>query len=584
MSSTQLVNGARRSLSYFVIFTLVTLCLIQLTNTLTNTAHYTLQMPFQDQFRLTLRYITTPFPLSVFELENGHRPVIPGVLRWLELNYFSGRQSLQIVCAWGAAMVASGLLIRMCWREMDLVRVCAVACAITSTVLWNANARMFIHAYEATHVFLIFASLIMALALITQCGAVTKTQVLLASFAALVATLSFGPGIVVHGTVFGVLVLRRARWTSLVLALSAAFIAYVLYSYVLPGSDGVRGSSHAVSLGDTSYFFWLRSCAYWVEMLLPWGYVEGTRFGVCLTVFGAALAYTIYRIARLWLDRTPMSRCALVGAGIIMFGLVTNLLISVNRTALFLLNPADAIADRYLFWSALIWLGVAVFWLATTSPITKKRGALIVVAVACAAAFAVPKANWWRDWSSSTYRMVELTAVAYEQKIAHDHRIVEIAGSDIVATLKSIEIMRAAKVMAFASDAGDWMGQTLKQNVSTTATPRFASVESAIDTKNLPKETEWRIVDSEMPRLLAHNVAAQNLWLADQNLRVVGRCARTGSKRETRDYSRYLRPIYNQIGCYLRLDAAHPVILIGIRGQTITAIGELDIFSPAKPP
>ncbi len=584
MSKISLGDVARRSFAVLVVFTLIALCATHIAITLTNTSLYTLHTPFQDQFRLTLRYLTVPFPLSVFELENGHRPVIPGVLRWIELKYFSGRQALQVVTAWGAALGAAALLMRMCWREMDVVRVSAVACAIASTVFWNANARMFIHAYEATHVFFIFASLIVALSLVTCDGAVTTKQVLLACLAAVVATFSFGPGIIVHGTIVGLLVVRRVPWPRVALALGVAVTIYVLYSYVLPGAVGVRASSGAVSWINTSYFVWLRACAYWVEMLLPWGYVDGTGLGVCLTVFGTVLAYTAYCTVRLWLDKAPMSRCTLVGIGLMMFGLLTNLLIAVNRTELFLLNPSDAIAERYLFWSALVWLGVALFWLSTTSPFVTKAGTAIVFAVVFTAAFAIPKAHWWRAWSVSTYRVVELTATAYEQRIPHDHRIFEIAGSDIPATLQSVATMRTAKVMAFASDAGDWMGQTLKLDLSTAAAPHFAAIESAIDTRNLPQGTEWRIIDSEIPRLLAHKTAAQNFWLADSKRRVVGRCARTGTRCDADDYSRYLRPIYNKIGCYAQLDAAYPVMLIGIQDQTTVVIGVLDFSPTVKSP
>lgn len=584
MNNIRLVTFARQSFTVVVVAALIALCVTHIAITLTNTSLHTFQVAFQDQFRLTLRYLTVPFPLSVFELENGHRPVIPGVLRWLELNYFSGQQTLQIVAAWGAAAGGVALLMRACWREMDIVRFSAVACAVACTVLWNANARMFVHAYEATHVFFIFGSLMVALSLITREGEVTWTQLMLACLAAEVATFSFGPGIIVHGTIIGLLVVRRAPWQKIVAALVIAALTYVLYSYVLPGADGVRASSRAVSWVNTGYFVWLRVCAYWVEMLLPWAYVEGTRLGVCLAVFGALFAYTMYWVVRLWLDKAPISRCALIGVGLMMFGFVTNLLIAVNRTELFLLNPSDAIADRYLFWSALIWAGVAVFWLATTPRFVAITGTAIVLAVILASALAIPKARWWRDWSASTYRMVELTAIAYEQKIPHDHRIFEIAGPDIPGTLHSVAAMRAAKVMAFATDAGDWMGQTLKLALSNAAAPHFAAIESTIDTKNLPKGTEWRIIDGEMPRFLAHKTAAQNLWLADSNLRVVGRCARTGTRRDVDDYSRYLMPVYNQIGCYARLDAAYPVTLIGIHAQTPTVIGVLEISPTVKSP
>ena len=63
----------------------------------------TLQHPFQDQFRLYMRYLTVPFPLSVLELESGNHPVFNGIVRCIELRWYGGNSWLQEATAWSAA-------------------------------------------------------------------------------------------------------------------------------------------------------------------------------------------------------------------------------------------------------------------------------------------------------------------------------------------------------------------------------------------------------------------------------------------------------------------------------------------------
>src|SRR3954470_24556728 len=110
-----------------------------------------LHYPFMDQFRANMRYMTLPFPDSILVLENGHRPILSGLVRVLELRLFVGWPVLQAATAWSASLCAAVLLLWRVHRDLGLISTvgAAAAAGILTFMYWNANARMFIHAYEA---------------------------------------------------------------------------------------------------------------------------------------------------------------------------------------------------------------------------------------------------------------------------------------------------------------------------------------------------------------------------------------------------------------------------------------------------
>jgi hypothetical protein len=73
-----------------VVTTLLTLSIYHLALTASTVLAFSLRYPLMDQFRPNLRYLTIPFPQSGLLLENGHRPVLPGVVRFVALNWFRG--------------------------------------------------------------------------------------------------------------------------------------------------------------------------------------------------------------------------------------------------------------------------------------------------------------------------------------------------------------------------------------------------------------------------------------------------------------------------------------------------------------
>ena len=554
----------------FLAVALFALAVVHLTNAVSTVSRYTLNHVFQDQFRLNLRYLTVPFPLSIFELENGHRPVLPGLARWLELRYFAGATTLQFASAWIAAAVACGLLFVRCWSALDWPRRLMLFCSVATTIFWIANARMFIHAYEATHLFYIFVSLVVALYAVSGECELTWPRIALACFAATLATFTFGPGIIVYGAVAAVLVLRRAPWKMLVMVGVASGIVFALYSFGLPGSAGVRASSESVSLVKTSYFVVARMAAFWVELFALSYAEDSVQRAVIVTISAALVAVTLLHVFRLWWTRRRISPAMLMGLGILLFSVVTNALIAINRTAHFQAIPPEVFADRYLFWSALLWLGLVTYWLSLPQR-SRYFSILIALILVAEAVLAFGQANWWRSWASSTYRVVELTAVAMQLGIPHNHRLQEVSALDIAQVQASVEAMRKARVSTFAREPGPWLGRTLVLAPSTAEIP----VAISTDTRDLPKDSLWEILGGVMPRVDAHRLSGWQLWVGDENGKVIGLCAKTGLRTKSTDYSRYFKPIYNQFDCYVQRGRNDKLALIATSGETAQILAKL---------
>lgn len=556
---------------YLLATALLVLAAFHLSNTISTVARFTLNDAFQDQLRLNFRYLTVPFPLSIFELENGHRPVLPGLIRWLELNYFAGAVTLQFATAWISAAVAVGLLFVRCWSALDWPHRLMLLCVVATTIFWNANARMFIHAYEATHVFYIFVWLVVALFAVSGEGEVTIPRVALACSAAALATFSFGPGIVVYGAVAVALVLRRASWKALAAVVVVALVVVAVYSFGLPGADGVRASSGAISLVQTSYFVVARMAAYWVELCGFSFASDSWPRGVVVTVSTLGITLTALHVLRAWRTRENFSPAMLMGLGIMVFGVVTNALIAVNRTSYFQANPPELFADRYLFWSTLVWLGLAIYWLSLPQR-SRFFSLFIALIIVAESALAFGQANWWRSWASSTYRVVELTSVALKLNIPHDHRLQEMFGPDFTNTYAEIDVLRKARVSTFAREPGPWLGRTLVLPVPKTETPIAVST----DTRDLPKDSLWEILGgATVPRIDAHRLSGWQFWVTDESGKVIGMCAKTGLRSQAGDYSRYFKPVYNQFDCYVERGHDDKLTLIATNGETAKSVMKL---------
>src|SRR5450755_632531 len=228
-----LMYVARESQARWMIVTiLMALSIYHLALTASTVLAFSLRYPFMDQFRLNLRYLTIPFPESVLLLENGHRPVLPGLVRLAELNWFRGTQLLQALTSWVAAAVVVAMLLLAVKRDLrgNSVLVASGICAICSLLVWNANARMFIHAYEAMHVFYVTLFAMVAIHCAMRAPDTGAWTWWVGSIVACVAaTFSFGVGFASFAAVAAVTVLRRCAPRNFLVILIAALATFLIY-------------------------------------------------------------------------------------------------------------------------------------------------------------------------------------------------------------------------------------------------------------------------------------------------------------------------------------------------------------------
>jgi len=241
--------------SRLVAVTLLVLAAYHVLLTISTVSAYTLRYPFMDQFRFNLRYLTMPFPQSVLQLENGHRPILPGLIRVVELTRLGGTQTLQTVTSWLAAALAAAMLLREAHRGLQgnwLLQAAAV-CVIGTLLAWNANVRMFIHPFEAVHVFYILFFVVAAARLALRACAASEPLPWIVSMASCVAaTFTFAPGIASFAAPMSVAILRRQRFGTIAFIGATAIATLYVYYVVLPGAGGLRGN---VSASSAAVFF-----------------------------------------------------------------------------------------------------------------------------------------------------------------------------------------------------------------------------------------------------------------------------------------------------------------------------------------
>ena len=78
-----------------------------------------------------------------------------------------------------------------------------------------------------------------------------------------------------------------------------------------------------------------------------------------------------------------------------------------------------------------------------------------------------------------------------------------------------------------------------------------------------------------MPRVDAHRLSGWQLWVGDENGKVIGLCAKTGLRTKSTDYSRYFKPIYNQFDCYVQRGRNDKLALIATSGETAQILAKL---------
>lgn len=404
------------------------------------------RQPMFDQWRMYVTLLSLPFPQDVLQLENGHRPIIPNLIRIAEIHWFGANQLLQISIGTSCALLTSGIVAFGLAKDRDLpvpTRAAGVMLAVIG-IFWLANARMLMHGHEALHAYLVALMVVSAGLCTWKASSGAPLRWLgAASLACAIAMFSFGPGVASFPAILALGATLRLRWRHLLVPLAVFLLCLALYLLVLPGNQGVRNVLDfrpLASLVTTAQ--WLASP--WVNAwlgvadppLLSWlpasmqtsatgriliGLANAltSHYGIAwqsvAAVIGCAgIALFLLRIGIFYRRRTALSQTQAVAIALCLFVLATAAMIGIARLDYLAAYPGQNYADRYLMWPCLFWMGLTLLLLIDVSKfrtrIVAMAGLLLLIALPIAL---LPTHRAWAGWAAVVYqRSQQIAATA----------------------------------------------------------------------------------------------------------------------------------------------------------------------------
>lgn len=419
------------------------------------------QVPYADQWRFYARLIEQPFPANVLAADNGHREVLPNLVRLAELRWFGANQQVQIAIGVMLALATWLLLARVIWRDASsrALRVAAVL-LLSIGVFWLGNQRALAHANDAVHAYLVTTFLVLGLMLVARARPHAEAGfATLATLCALAATFSFGSGVATLPALLFVLALRRAPLRAWLPVLAGLVIAVVLY---------VSGAGHDTTttlrvdvfaqLGillrwlaaPFVYVFWpLLDAAVAAMLPTPAREIALPVAGAWTGLFGdvhralwpqaligaigiASLIAAGVRERRMWRLPAPAPRIAL---GVAFFALAVGAIVAISRLDYFLVHPDQVQAPRYLVWSSLFWSALAI------AALLRMRRARLGFALAFgAAALIAPSEVWMGRLASNMQVAADQAALGgVVGVLARDERLGETVFDELAHALPLLE-------------------------------------------------------------------------------------------------------------------------------------------------
>ncbi len=458
----------------------VALALFWLLSAVVAIENYGFRYPAFDQFRNYRYYLALPFPENVLQLENGHRPILPALVRLAEVEWLQANQLLQLGVGLACALAALTLIVVTICRDQRLVvpERAALVLGATLALFWLGNARMLMHGNESLQTYsVLLLTILGGLALQRARDTRPLRSMIAAALCCAAATFCFGTGVASFAALFvgGWLVRMPARS----FAVPALLLALSLAVYVggLPGHDGVRHSLLAHPLDSLGIALrWL--AAPWMQAWLglapppliewmpdavrrqpfgrlvvdsagalaaPWG--PRWTMDASLVVGGIGAAAFVATVLRSWRAGASMSPVQLLGVLLATMGATIGALLSVSRLPLFREIPSQIFADRYLPWNCLFWLGLALSRAGRPQHAHPRR---IVALAILAAVVLYPTHRVYAGWSEVVHRNIGQSAIAAQLGIWDPERFPDgpdASRDDVQATLA---ILRERRLSMFA--------------------------------------------------------------------------------------------------------------------------------------
>ncbi|WP_425520815.1 hypothetical protein [Xanthomonas oryzae] len=387
---------------------------------------------YADPWRFAKNLLSQPWPRNVLAVDNGHREVLPNLLRLAELRWLDGNQWLQIWAGVALALLSVWMLLRLVRTErLGALAYAAAGLVCTLSIFWLGNERALAHANESVHVYLITTFLVGGCCLLGYGGGWWRAA--LAALCGLAATFCFGAGIATFVALLVMVLLRRASWVQWCIVLTGFSVSLLLvlgfgdahmqnariiaplsqldsvlrwlsapfiYAFLplidvdvaakLP-VESLRAIAVAISNGYTSSFG--------PVMISAWPHRVIGLLGV-----SGLIGITYSR----WRQRAE-SAAELTAISIAWFALAVGAAIALARAVYFQSFPEQLLAARYLPWSVLFWSGLLLWSFVRYGNFHPRRVALAGLALTCCL---LPSTLWMALLAQRMQTAANMTATA----------------------------------------------------------------------------------------------------------------------------------------------------------------------------
>lgn len=339
-------------------------------------ANFALRDPVYDQFRLYGFYLSLPFPDNILQLENGHRPILPALVRLLEIHLFDASQTLQTITGIGLAALTCLLIVGSILKQNYPRPLCAAGILLTVLgVFWLGSARMLTHGNESVHTYGVTLAVTLA-ALAVWCAHTRKRSffIAMATLACAAATFSFGPGLASFVAVIILMLMLRMPWRWFLWPAVGLLVCFLAY-FSLPGGDGVRNTIAFRPLETLIVIMrWLSSPlilagALFQDPPLHPGAGAASYFpsilrfdwrGPLPTVVGFIGAATFCLLCLRALFTKDINRVAAIAFMLGLFALGTAAIVALGRLDYFVQLPGQIFDLRYIVWPCFFWLALGL--------------------------------------------------------------------------------------------------------------------------------------------------------------------------------------------------------------------------------
>ncbi len=401
---------------------------------------------------------------------NGHSHFFPSQLWLADLRFFHGNEEVLFAIGFLLTCLSVALLVFPVWK--DTATTTPLKSAATLILLlgnfWIARANMIFSGGFACCYALTLGGTALAfwqLYLLSQNKSPRGITITVLILSGIIATFSFGTGLILWPTLLIVGYCFRAR-VRLLIAIAGAALLFTAVFVLLPARELVPDKPSIASL----YHPWVlleRTChllgapaSYAIEGWVPSGVAAGSdNPAVMVMIAGAlglltAVTFILLGIARRNIAQT---RLHYIGFALMLFNLGALVSITIGRDKHFSLIPGELDAPRYLYWSSLFWAGLFVLTLQLCSSHLWLRRVILGLTLILAIFLLPSHYEGGAHWRLAKCASISATTSLINE--VRDEKEVGILGQPLNQIYLVARIFRARRLDMFAGPMAYWIGR-----------------------------------------------------------------------------------------------------------------------------